>query len=101
LLVTAIGLFLGAREWRRQSVQRLCQVINDDPLLGDYVTDFPNDWHDLIWPSHPVVLRATTKDGRPKFYTVIVLRARTNIRNLIYDQPTIDRAKEPGVIEYE
>jgi hypothetical protein len=100
LLVTAIGLFLGAREWRRQSVLKLCEEIKYDPLLGIYVTDFPNDWRDSIWQSGPVVLRSSTKDGQ-EFFTAIIFRSSADIRNLVYDKPTIDRAKELGVIEYK
>jgi hypothetical protein len=93
LRVTAVGLYLGAREWRRQSVRKLCA-----DLEQHYVVDVPNSWQDRIFQRKPTVGTIFYRDGKP-WLKKIVFRSGATLYGA-FDPEEIERLKALGVVDY-
>jgi hypothetical protein len=99
LLVTAIGLYLGAREWRRQSVEKLCAQIEEDSRLDGYIYILPNDWLDKLWQRKPIMAKTYTSKSGSEYVAGLVYRAREDVYSVINDDEVIDLLKKLDVVD--
>jgi hypothetical protein len=88
LLVTAVGLFLGFAEHRRNTIYQACEELKD----YGYAFTLPSDWRDRIWQRKPIV--------GPAFYTankdllLLDLQSEAEDENPIGSLATIGATRE-------
>ena len=99
LLVTAVGLFLGARDWRKREVLKLCDQLQKDANADRYMFDVPNSWHDYIWQRKPTVGCIFWHAGEERM-TLVVGRSASDIVSATNDRALIERLKDLGVVKY-
>lgn len=102
VLVTILAVYLGAREWREKDVQKLCQTLEQDSRLDNYIYILPDDWIDKVWQRKPTMAKTyTSKDGG-KYLTGLVYRlTRRDVYSVIKDKEVIALLKELDVVKYE
>jgi hypothetical protein len=96
ILVTAVVLFLGYGQYRRQWILKVCAELEKDA----YVFQIPNECHDSIWqrkPSVGIVVHGI--DGRERLQ--IWRGRRASFYATFDDQEGFERLKTLGMVQYE